>query len=283
MKNRSGEKSAVHWFQRFVVYTIIVFGAIFLCLPLWWMATTSIKPYADVFIFPPEIIPHRIQWYNYIDIFRILPFGKYFLNTLTIAVFVVAGTTFTSAMVGYGFAKLRFPGRSMWFMVMLSTLMIPFYTTLVPQFIMYKALGWIDTYYPLIIPAFFGSPFYIFLYRQFFLNIAKEYNDAAKIDGCGYWGTFLRIILPMSFPVIGVVSIFSFNGVWNDFLGPLIYINSENKRTLQLGINALRGLHTVEWHLLMAASIVTLIPTVTIFFLLQRRMIQGVVVSGIKG
>lgn len=283
MGRHYGKNSIGYLIQGFLIYTVIITGAIFLCVPLWWMVTTSIKPYADVFIFPPEIIPHRFRWANYMDIFRILPFGKYFFNTLTIAIFVVLGTTFSSAMVGYGFAKLRFPGRNMWFIVMLSTLMIPFYTTLVPQFIMYKALGWIDTYYPLIVPAFFGSPFYIFLYRQFFLNIPKEYNDAAKIDGCGYWGTFIRIIIPMSFPVIGVVAIFSFNGVWNDFLGPLIYINSEGMRTLQLGINALRGLHTVEWHLLMAASIVTLIPTVVIFFLLQRRMIQGVVVSGIKG
>ncbi|SEO68010.1 carbohydrate ABC transporter permease [Paenibacillus sp. OV219] len=269
--------------QKAIVYFIIACGALFLLVPLWWMITTSIKPYADVFIFPPEVIPSRFRFENYTDIFRILPFGRYFLNTLLIATFVVSGTVFSSAMIGYGFGNLKFPGRNALFIVMLSTMMIPYHTTLVPQFIIFKELGWLDTYLPLIAPAFFGTPFYIFLYRQFFMNIPKEYNDAAKIDGCGYWSTFLRIIIPMSLPVIGVVTIFSFNGVWNDFLGPLIYINSERLRTIQLGINALRGLHTVEWHLLMAASVIALVPTVTIFFLFQRKMIQGVVVSGIKG
>ncbi len=269
--------------ERILTYSALAVGAAMVLMPLWWMIATSVKPYADVFIFPPEVIPHRFRLSNYTDIFRILPFGRYVLNTLLIAVFAVCGTTFTSALVGYGFARLRFPGRGALFVVMLSTLMIPYHTTLVPQFIMYKGLGWIDTYLPLIVPAWFGTPFSIFLYRQFFLNIPKEYNDAAKIDGCGYWNTFIRIIMPMSLPVVGVVTIFAFNSAWNDFLGPLIYINSERLRTIQLGINALRGLHTVEWHLLMAASVIALVPTVMIFFFFQRRMIQGVVVSGIKG
>lgn len=269
--------------ERFLTYFALAVGAVMLLMPLWWMISTSVKPYADVFIFPPEAFPHRLRLSNYTDIFQILPFGRYFLNTLLIAVFAVCGTAFISAMVGYGFAKLRFPGRGVLFIVMLSTLMIPYHTTLVPQFIMYKELSWIDTYLPLIVPAWFGTPFSIFLYRQFFLNIPKEYNDAAKIDGCGYWSTFIRIIIPMSLPVVGVVTIFAFNSAWNDFLGPLIYINSEQLRTIQLGINALRGLHTVEWHLLMAASVIALVPTVMIFFFFQRRMIQGIVVSGIKG
>lgn len=269
--------------ERFLTYFALAVGAVLLLMPLWWMISTSVKPYADVFIFPPEAFPHRFRLSNYTDIFQILPFGRYFLNTLLIAVFAVCGTAFISAMVGYGFAKLRFPGRGVLFIVMLSTLMIPYHTTLVPQFIMYKELSWIDTYLPLIVPAWFGTPFSIFLYRQFFLNIPKEYNDAAKIDGCGYWSTFIRIIIPMSLPVVGVVTIFAFNSAWNDFLGPLIYINSEQLRTIQLGINALRGLHTVEWHLLMAASVIALVPTVMIFFFFQRRMIQGIVVSGIKG
>ena len=195
----------------------------------------------------------------------------------------VIGQTVSSAIAGYGFAKFRFRGKNVLFVLMLSTLMVPYHITLIPQFVIFKWLGWINTFYPLIVPAFFGTPFYIFLYRQFFLQIPGEYNDAAAIDGCSYWGAFLRIILPMSLPVVGTVAILSFNQHWNDFLGPLIYINTNAKRTIQLGINAMRNLYTVEWHLLMAASVVALIPTVLIFFFLQRRMIQGIVVSGIKG
>ncbi|MBB6731454.1 carbohydrate ABC transporter permease [Cohnella zeiphila] len=269
--------------SRIVIYGILTIGAVIVCAPLWWMITTSVKPLADVFLFPPEIIPSRFRWDNYADVFRLLPFGRYFLNTLLIAVFAVAGSSFSSALVGYGFAKLRFPGSQALFMLMLGTIMIPYYTTLVPQFIMYRTFGWLNTYLPLIVPSFFGTPFYIFLYRQFFRNIPRDYNEAAIIDGCGYWRTFIRVILPMSIPVVNVVAIYAFNGVWNDFLGPLIYINSEKQRTIQLGINALRGLHTVEWGLLMAASVIALVPTVLIFFFLQRKMIQGVVVSGVKG
>jgi len=269
--------------SRLLTYSTVFAGAILICIPLWWMVTTSIKPSANVFTFPPELIPSKVRWQNYSDIFLLLPFVHYFKNTMVIVLFTLVGGTLSSAIVGYGFAKLRFPGSSVLFMVMLSTMMIPYHTLIIPHFILFKNFGWLNTYLPLIVPAFFGSPFYVFLFRQFFKSISKEYNDAARIDGCGYFGTFLRVIVPMSMPVFGVVAIYTFNGVWNDFLGPLIYINSESKRTIQLAINALKGLHTVEWHLLMAASVCALIPSVLIFFFLQRRMIQGIVVSGIKG
>lgn len=266
-----------------ILYILLAIGAVMILIPLWFQVSTSLKPYEDVFIFPPDIIPRRIQWRNYSDIFLMVPFGRFIMNSMIVSTLSMTGQVITSAVVGYGFARLRFPGRNILFMIMISTMMIPFYTILIPQFVIFRNLGWLNTYLPLVVPGTFGVPLYIFLYRQFFINIPREYGEAAAIDGCGFVSTFLRIILPSSLPVIGVVAIMSFTVTWNDFLGPLIYISDMQMMTVQLGVRAFTGRFMAQWHLTMAASVVALIPVVIIFAIFQRQMIQGVVVSGIKG
>lgn len=229
------------------------------------------------------------QWENYA---RILTpksgdtdddFLRYLLNTLLVAGMSVIGQALSSSLVGWGFARLRFAGREVLFMTMLATMMIPGQIGMIPTFILFRRLGWIDTFLPLIVPAWFGSAFFAFLYRQFFLGIPLEMDDAAKIDGCSPIRTFWSVLLPMAKPVTVTVAVFTFLGAWNDFLGPLIYINSDQKRTLSLALAKFQGAYATDIPALMAAATLMLLPVLAIYFLSQRALIQGMVVSGVKG
>jgi ABC-type glycerol-3-phosphate transport system permease component len=250
------------------------------------MVSTSLKDLKYVFVFPPQWIPIPIEWGNFRQALTILPFGLYFKNTMVIASISLVAAAISSSIVAYGFARLDFPGRDALFLVMLATLMIPNHVTLVPRYILFNWIGLIDTIVPLVAQAFFGSPVYIFLLRQFFLTIPKEMDEAALIDGCSKWGILWRIILPQALPAIGIVAIFSFLFHWNAFLGPLIYLNSPDKRTLALGLSAFRATEggvQPAWNLLMAASLVIMLPPILIFFVAQRYFIQGIVFTGVKG
>jgi len=279
---RKKRRSATYWAGRLLLYAVLLLGVYIIMLPLSWMVMTSLKDKGEVFN-TARFFPKTVMWENYTDIFTIMPFGRYITNTLIIAAISMIGHVFVSAVVAFGFARLRFPGRNVLFVVMLSTMMLPYAVTMIPQYFIFGKLGWHDSYYPLTIPHLFGNAFYIFLYRQFFMSIPRQMDEAAKIDGCGTLRIFLQITLPLSLPVLGTISIFSFNGTWNDFLGPMLYINSEYNRTVQLGVNAMRGLYMTQWHYLMAASMIALAPVVLLFFLFQRTMIQGIVVTGVKG
>ena len=266
------------------VYAALVAGGVVILAPFVWMLSTAVKVPGTEFIYPPQLFTRPLRWNNFSDGWTALPFTRWFFNTSIITVLSVAGAMLSSSLVAYGFARLEFPGRTILFVILLSTMMLPFHVRLIPMFITFRFLGWIDTYLPLIVPFFFGGvPFFIFLVRQFFLTIPLEMEDAAAIDGAGVFATFLLIILPLSRPVLGVVGVFAFIRVWNDFLEPLIYIHSMDKMTLSLGLRFFQDQDFTDWTSLMAVSIIVLVPSVALFFVAQKYYIHGVVTTGIKG
>jgi multiple sugar transport system permease protein len=256
------------------------------------MLSTSLKTGQSATAYPPQIIPHPVRPQNYWDVLdsRTTYFLLWTRNTLIVELLTVAGVTFSSAVVAYGFAKIRFFGRDVLFLIMLGTMMIPFQVTMVPLFSLFRWMGdhtgvpWLGTFKPLWVPAWFGSAFSIFLLRQFFLTIPNELSEAARIDGCNELGIFIRIILPLAKPALAVIALFAFMNVWNDFLAPLVYLQRPEQFTLALGLqNYQSQLGGTPWQLLMAASVLVVIPVLLLFFLAQRLFIQGLTTTGIKG
>jgi ABC-type glycerol-3-phosphate transport system permease component len=279
-------KSLGQRIQNFSSYTILLLGAFFILLPLVWMLSTSLKTPANVYKFPPEFIPDPIKFSNFPEALTIVPFGRYYLNTSIVTVGNIVGHLLSCSLVAFAFARLRAPGKNLLFMLVLSTVMIPFYVRMIPLFILYRTFGWLDTLLPLIVPAFFaGNAFFIFLLRQFFLTINRELEDAARIDGCSTFGVYWRIILPLSKPALAVIAVFDFVFNWNDFLGPLIFLNSNRNRTVAVGLAYFQGsMETAPMtHLLMAAALVSIVPVLILFFFTQRHFIQGIVFTGMKG
>jgi multiple sugar transport system permease protein len=276
----------------FVIHAVLLLACMSAALPFFWMVSTSFKTLDNAMRVPPQILPDPFVPSNYADIIH-NPKSKFPLwtrNTLIIAALTVAGTTFSSALVAYGFARIRWPGRGLLFGIMLATMMIPFPVTRVSLFAMFRWLGdwtgtpWLGTFRPLWVPAWFGSAFSIFLLRQFFLTIPTDLSEAARIDGCGELGIFLRIILPLSRPALAVVALFAFMGCWNDFLGPLIYLQRPEQFTLALGLQSLQSqTGGTPWHHLMAASVLVIVPVVVLFFLAQKTFVQGISTTGMKG
>lgn len=266
-----------------VIHAVLLSGLLLMFIPIGWAVSTSLKRPGDIFLIPPVWIPNPVRWQNYVDALTSANFARYFLNTAFITLVDIVAKTFSCALVAFAFARLRWWGRDVLFLLMLSTLMLPQQVTLIPQFILYRQLGWVDTFLPLIVPNLFGGPFFTFLLRQFFLTIPTDLDDAARIDGCSSWGVFWRIILPLSKPALMMVAIFVFNFTWNDFFGPLIYLHSRENYTISLGLQAFQTQAGPEWHLIMAASLVAMLPVLILFFFGQRYFIQGVVFSGIKG
>jgi multiple sugar transport system permease protein len=261
-------------------------GAVF-AIPLLWMFSVSLHDLAGVFAEPFKWIPEQLHWRNYIDAVSLLPFGRYLLNTTVITAFVLIGSVFSSSLVAYGFSRLRFRGRDKLFTVCIATMMLPAQVTMIPLYVMFAEVGWVDTFLPLIIPAFFGSPFYIFLLRQFFLTIPREYDEAALIDGASTLRIYWSIILPLARPALATVALFAFLGTWNDFFNPLIYLNSPENATLTLGLNMMKsqviGTGVTQWHLLMAASLLVMLPNIILFFFMQKHFLKGIHVGGLKG
>ncbi len=276
-------RSTWDFIARAIIYVILVAGAVVLMFPLAWSVSTSLKPPNSVFDFPPRWIPDTFVWQNYVEVFRRAPFGLFFLNTTFIAVSATLGQVVSASLVAYGFARMRFPGRDALFVVLLATMMLPFPVYMIPQFVLFRMLGWLDSPLPLIVPAYFGGgAFYVFLLRQFYMTIPLEMDDASKIDGANSFQTYLRILVPLALPAHGIIAIFSFLGHWNDFLGPLLYLNTPEKFTLSLGLYWFRGQYVTEWSLLMAASVMMMLPCLVLFFTAQRYFVQGIVVSGLK-
>jgi multiple sugar transport system permease protein len=270
--------------RRFVLYVVLIGGSLIFILPLVWLVSTSLKPDTQVFRYPPEWIPRPIQLANYADAWDYANFTVYMRNTVYITVLSVLGRTVSACFVAYGFARLRFPGRNQLFLLVLATLMLPEIVLLIPQFVEFRIFGWINSFSPLIVPTWFGGgAFYIFLLRQFFLTIPMELSDAAKIDGAGDLAILTRIIVPLSKPALATVAIFAFMGAWNDFMGPLIYLNSDKNWTMTLGLQHFIQTHTTQWTYLMAISTLMVIPVILVFFFAQKQFIQGVVLTGSKG
>lgn len=269
---------------RTLAFILLCLGSILALIPVLWMLSTSLKASGDVLLLPPRWIPNPIRWSNYVDALTAQPFGLYYRNTIFYTFLAVFGDTFSSAMVAYALARLRGPGHRIFFLIILSTMMLPWQVTLIPQFLLFRVLGWIDTLKPLIVPTFFGSAFFIFLLNQFYLTIPDEMDDAARIDGANEYQIFWWIILPMSAPALATVAIMSFMYHWNNFLGPLIYLSSKDKLVVSVALQRFTAAYgATRWDLLMAAALVALLPCVFLFFFAQRYFIQGIVVSGLKG
>lgn len=263
---------------------VLIAGSLMFLLPFIWAVSTSLKESGDVFVYPPQFIPDAIQWHNYPDALTAVPFGRYTLNTLLLAAARIIGNILSCSLVAFAFARLQWKGRDALFFVVLATMMIPEEVTLIPQYIIYSKLGWVNTYLPLTVPSFFaGSAFYIFLLRQFFLTIPKELDDAARVDGASYFQIYWRIILPLSTPALITIGIFTFQNSWNAFFGPLIYLQDRSLYTVSLGLSLFQEQYYTDWTLLMAASVAIMVPTLVVFFLLQRRFIEGVTFTGLKG
>jgi len=265
------------------LYLVLIGLASIYILPFIWLVSTSLKSSSQIFVIPPQWIPNPIVWQNYRKALTLMPFFTYLKNTCIIAFTTVLGSLLSCSLVAYAFARLRWPGRNIFFILLLSTMMIPFPVTMVPLFILFSKIGWINTFKPLIIPTFCASPFLTFLLRQFFRTIPMQLSDAAKIDGCTELGIYSRIILPLAKPALAVTAIFMFLFVWNDFLGPLIYLTDQDKYTLAIALQLFKGAHDAEWALQMAASTVVILPVIVLFFFTQRYFIEGITLTGMKG
>lgn len=271
-------------------HVALVLLSVLFVLPLLWMVVTAVKPIDETMTTPPVWIPSHVLWRNFPDAIYYnskelgyIPFLVYARNTLIITLLCVGGSVASNAVVAYSFARLRWPGRDAFFAVTLSTMMIPFPVVMVPTFALFRWLGWVGTFKPLWVPAFFASAFSIFLLRQFFRTIPMDLSEAAKIDGCGEFRIFTDIIVPLSRPALMVVGLFTFMAAWNDFLGPLIYLVDQHTFTLSLGLQAYQTQHGgTPWNLLMAASFLVVLPVIVVFFFAQRVFIQGIATTGLK-
>jgi multiple sugar transport system permease protein len=261
---------------------VLTLGALFMLLPFAWMVLSSLKTLPE--IYGSRLFPAQLNWSNYRAAWNAQPFARFFSNSLIVAVSVTLGQLVTCSLAGFAFARLRFPGRDAIFLLYLATMMVPFAVVMVPLFILMRSLGWVDTLFALIITHLF-SPWGTFLMRQFMLSIPRELEEAARLDGCSYFGIYWRIVLPVCQPVLATLGIFTFLGQWNDFLWPLIIINSVDKRTLPLGLASFQAMQMLRtpWHLIMAAATFSIIPVLIVFVLGQKYYVRGIVTSGLKG
>jgi multiple sugar transport system permease protein len=266
-----------------LIYTLLIGLSIPFLLPFGWMIATSLKKSEDVFTYPPSFFPNSFEWRNYISGWTVLPFNTFLKNSLIVTIANVIGNLISCSLVAYGFARLRGRGRDFLFLLLLATLMIPREVTIVPRFLLFQRVGLINTLWPLILPAWFGYPFFIFLLRQFFMSIPQDLDEAARIDGASSLRILTSIILPLSKPALATVAVFAFIGNWTNILDPLIYIRSQELYTLALGLNLFRGVNLIQFNWLMAASIITLLPVLVVFFVSQRLFVQGVTLTGMGG
>jgi len=269
--------------HRAVVWALLLAGSVLFLLPFLWMVSTSLKLSEDVFTVPPRWLPDSFQWRNYVDGWTILPFTTFLRNSLVVTFANVLGNLVSCSLVAYGFARLRARGKNVLFILLLATLMIPREVTIVPRFLLFSEVGLVNTLLPLILPAWFGYPFFIFLLRQFFMTIPRDLDDAARIDGATHLRILFDVILPLSKPALATVAIFSFIGNWTNLLDPLIYLRSTELYTLALGLNLFRGQNFTQFNMLMAVSIITLLPVLVVFFVAQRTFIRGVTLTGMGG
>ncbi|MBL7005797.1 MAG: carbohydrate ABC transporter permease [Spirochaetia bacterium] len=260
-------------------------GTILIILPLLWQVTISLKSSNTIFELQPSFIPKEFKISNYSEAFKGMQFLRFFKNTVYISILTLIGTLFSCSLVAFGFSRTKFKGQNFLFFILLSTLMLPSQVTLIPMYITYAKLGLINSYFPLIAPHFFGDAFYIFMLKQFFSSIPKELDESATIDGCNTFRIYWNIILPLSVPALLTVILFKFNWVWNDFVNPLIYVNDQNKYTLSLGLYIFKASEKFgpKWNYLMAAATIMMIPVFTLYAIFQKRFIEGIATTGLKG
>jgi len=282
MRWRSREETLI---GKALVWLVLLGGASLFIFPLFWTVMTALKSYQEASRYPPVWIPDPPQWGNFVEAWTTLPqpFHVFVLNTYVISALATLGTVVSCSLVAYGFARFRFRGRTALFLILLSTMMLPAQVTMIPVFVFWSKLGLVDTFVPLVLPAWFGiNAFAVFLLRQFYMTLPKELDEAAMIDGCSHFGIWWRIIMPLSRPALITVAILTFLGGWNNFLGPLIYLNSLEKYTVSIALNMFRDQFYVRLELLMAASLIHIVPVIIIFFAAQRYFIKGIAMTGLK-
>lgn len=267
--------------ERGLNHVLLLTGGLAVMLPFLWMVTTSLKPIKLTYA-PPYLIPTYFEWRNYLVAWQGAPFARFYLNSFIMAMGITSGQLIFSSLAAYAFARLRFPGRDALFLVFLGTMMVPFHVTLIPSYLIVRQLGWLDTYQALIVPRLV-SAFGIFLLRQYYFTIPTELDEAALIDGCSRLGVWWRIILPLSQPALAALAIFAFLFAWNDFLWPLVVTNDPEMRTIQLGLAMFQGRYGTQWTYLMAGTVTATIPGILVFLLGQRRFIEGITLTGLKG
>ena len=273
-----------HLAGRLGTHAVLVFFALVFSLPLLWMVTNAVKPNAEMFVVPPRWIPSKLLFERFPQAFSFIPFALYTWNTFYISTYNVIATVISCTVVAYGFARLEWKGRDAVFALVIATMMLPYQVTLIPQYIIFSRLKWVGTFLPLTFPAWFATPFFIFLMRQFFMTIPAELTDAARIDGANDLGILVRIFVPLSRPALATMAVFTFMWNWNDFFWPLIYLTNQKQFTLSLGLyNFVGFVARTDWGLLMAASTMMTIPPVILFFFAQRSFIEGISLTGIKG
>lgn len=269
-----------------LVYGLLLLCSVFLLLPLLWMLTTALKDDSTIYMLPPVFFPREFRFENFVEVMGVMDFGRLFGNTMFITVLSIIGAVLSCPFVAFGFARMEFKGKKFLFMLLIATTVLPAQVTMIPMYMTYMKLGWLNSYYPLILPSFFAvNAFFVFLLRQYFLTIPRELDESAYIDGCSTYGVYWCIVLPLCKPALTTVVIFAFLWTWNDFMMPLLYIDDMEKFTLTLGLFQFRGStrYGPRWNYLMAASILVLLPCIVIFAVFQRYFIEGVVMSGIKG
>lgn len=278
---------SIHLSVSVVVYGAAGVFALMALFPFYWAISSSFKSVSEIFLFPPTPWPLQMRWENYPTLFATFPFAQWIVNSFQVTILATIGTVVSATIVAYSFARFRYPGRDLFFLMTIATLILPSEVTIVPQYLIFRDLGWLDSFRPLIIPFWLGGgAFYIFLLRQFLLTVPRDFDDAARMDGASSLRILSDIIVPLLKPALIAVTIISFLGQWDDFFGPLIYLNSTAKFTVSLGLNYLQssfsGDGVPQYHLLMAASTLATLPPLILFFFAQRYFIEGVVLSGIK-
>lgn len=271
---------------RISAYVVLIIGALSMIMPFLWMVTTSLKTLNAIFVQPKNwiqmFVPTMLVWQNYVDAWTKVPFGQFYLNSIIVGLAVTVGQVFTSSLAAYAFARLTFPGRDKLFFAYLATMMIPGSVTMIPVYVLMRVFGWVDTYQALIIPAIF-SAYGTFMLRQFFMTLPKDLEDAAKIDGCGFFRIYMTIILPLSKPALATLTVFTFMGNWGSFMWPLLVTNTMTMRTLPIGLESFKTQYSTDWHLLMAGSVMVMLPIVIIFIFTQRYFVESIKLTGVKG
>jgi multiple sugar transport system permease protein len=267
-----------------LVYLVLTIGAALCFLPVFWLVRSSVMTLGDIFKFPPILWPGRIRWQNYVEAMQASPFLLYFRNTMIVVVPNVVGSLLTASMSAYGLARFRFPLRNFWFALVLGAIILPPAVVLIPQFLLWSRLHLVNTFFPLTVPVWFGGgAFNVFLLRQFFLTVPKDFDDAARIDGASYWRVYWQIMIPLIQPALLAVGLFQFLYCWNDFFNPLIYLSSKTTYTLAIGLRFFIDSYATFWNNLMAASLIVIVPPVIVFLIGQRYFIEGVTLTGLKG
>lgn len=284
--------TAIHWrhnrliqdrIKRSIAYFFVFIMAVAYIFPLYWLIVTALKTDVEIFQQPPPIFPPDPQWQNFGESTTYIPFWRYMWNTVAISGLTVLGTVLSCTFIAYGFARIQWPGRNIVFLIYLSTIMLPSQVTLIPLYLIFRDLGWVGTFLPLVVPHFFGSALYVFLLRQFLLTIPQELSDAARIDGASELSILWHVMIPLMRPALAVVALFTFVQTYRDFLGPLIYLQNQQDWTISLGLKLFQNMYGAQWQLMMAASTLAMLPTILLFFFTQKTFVRGIALTGLKG